>query len=162
MVFSPSSHDQLRKCAPPHSPNQYFSLKILLELLPKQTPQSGLQGLLFNTPFTSPVTTPPPNSNQANRPGDFADAFPVSWSVILLTQVFLLPILNLNHLFQDGPDGLRKLLKATHGLQSLDRTSGQSDRPLILVSRCPAQIFEQMRTYVHPGFFPLREIMVYY
>lgn len=77
-------------------------------------------------------------------------------------QVFLLlPILNLNHLFQDGPDGLRKLLKATRGLQSLDRTSGQSDHPLIL-SRCPAQIFEQMSTYVHPDFFPLREIMVCY
>lgn len=77
--------------------------------------------------------------------------------------LLLLPILNLNHLFQDGLDRLRKLFKATRGLQSLDRTSGQSDHPLMFVSCCPAQIFEQMSTYVHPDLFSLRkEITMYY
>ena len=80
--------------------------------------------------LSSVTTLPPPTQTKLTGPGDFANALPVSWSVILLMQVLLLlPILNLNHLFQDGPNRLKNLLKSHSRQQSLDRTSGQSDHP---------------------------------
>lgn len=45
----------------------------------------------------------PPTGTKLTGPGNSVKAFPVPWRVILQMQVpFLLPILNLNHLFQEA------------------------------------------------------------
>lgn len=61
------------------------------------------------TPFTLFFCEPRPPAFQTKLtgPGDFVNALPVSWSVVLPMQVlFLLPILRLKNLFQEAvPDG---------------------------------------------------------
>lgn len=92
------------KHALPLFPIKHFSLKTQLWLLPMQTPLPGLQGFFLNILYSvHSFLLGPPTGTKLTGPGNFVNAFPVPWSVILQMQVlFLLPTLNLNHLFQEA------------------------------------------------------------
>lgn len=87
-----------------HFPIKHFSLKTQLWLLPTQTPLPGLQGFFLNIFYSvHSFLLGPPTRTKLTGPGNFVNAFPVPCSVILQMQVlFLVPIVNLSHLFQEA------------------------------------------------------------
>lgn len=93
----------LLRCVLPHFPTKRFSLKTQLWLLPIQTPLPGLKQPFPTVPSSfHSFLLQPPTRTRLTGPGEFVNALPVPGSVLVPVQVlFLLPILNLNHLFQE-------------------------------------------------------------